>query len=155
MTYKIINLVLCGPCKDGLIRYAHVITSNFKLTTKLLFYCWESWYFYCNIFMCCDSRQAGHRIGEHLEKVIPLVVKFSRVEDDELREYCLQAFESFVRRCPKDISPHIPMVDLYQHSNVFIQCTLHHIPEMGDTKLMAVTLLILDRLKIFHCQIFQ
>ena len=59
----------------------------------------------------CDSRQAGHRIGEHLEKVIPLVVKFSRVEDDELREYCLQAFESFVRRCPKDISPHIPMVN--------------------------------------------
>ena len=62
--------------------------------------------------MCCGSRQAGHRIGEHLEKVIPLVVKFSRVEDDELREYCLQAFESFVRRCPKDISPHIPMVKL-------------------------------------------
>jgi len=68
----------------------------------------------------CYRRQAGHRIGEHLEKVIPLVVKYSRVEDDELREYCLQAFESFVRRCPKDISPHIPMVNFcchYWHQN--------------------------------------
>jgi len=70
--------------------------------------------------LCCASRQAGHRIGEHLEKVIPLVVKFSRVDDDELREYCLQAFESFVRRCPKDISPHIPMVNLCS-SLIYIQ----------------------------------
>ncbi|XP_013401957.1 LOW QUALITY PROTEIN: cullin-associated NEDD8-dissociated protein 1-like [Lingula anatina] len=53
------------------------------------------------------SRQAGHRIGEHLEKIVPLIVKFCKVEDDELREYCIQAFESFVRRCPKEISPHI------------------------------------------------
>lgn len=44
------------------------------------------------------SRQAGHRIGEYLEKIIPLVVKFCNVDDDELREYCIQAFESFVRR---------------------------------------------------------
>ena len=56
------------------------------------------------------TRQAGHRIGEHLEKIIPLVVKYSSMEDDELREYCIQAFESFVRRCPKDVLPHIPMI---------------------------------------------
>ncbi|KFP29377.1 Cullin-associated NEDD8-dissociated protein 1 [Colius striatus] len=63
------------------------------------------------------SRQAGHRIGEHLEKIIPLVVQYCNVEDDELREYCFQAFESFVRRvficcdrCPKEIDPHIPNV---------------------------------------------
>lgn len=37
--------------------------------------------------------------GEHLEKIIPLVVQYCNVEDDELREYCFQAFESFVRRC--------------------------------------------------------
>ncbi|KGL73172.1 Cullin-associated NEDD8-dissociated protein 1, partial [Tinamus guttatus] len=53
------------------------------------------------------SRQAGHRIGEHLEKIIPLIVQYCSVEDDELREYCFQAFESFVRRCPKEIDPHI------------------------------------------------
>ena len=55
-------------------------------------------------------RAAGHRVGEHLERIIPLVVTFCKVEDDELREYCLQAFESFVRRCPKEISPHISTV---------------------------------------------
>ncbi|NXG62609.1 CAND1 protein, partial [Hemiprocne comata] len=63
------------------------------------------------------SRQAGHRIGEHLEKIIPLIVQYCDVEDDELREYCFQAFESFVRRlficcdrCPKEMDPHIPNV---------------------------------------------
>ncbi|NXD75224.1 CAND1 protein, partial [Halcyon senegalensis] len=63
------------------------------------------------------SRQAGHRIGEHLEKIIPLIVQYCNVEDDELREYCFQAFESFVRRifvccdrCPKEIDPHMPNV---------------------------------------------
>lgn len=53
------------------------------------------------------SRQAGHRFGEHLEKMVPPIVRFCREEDDELREYCLQAFESFVRRCPKEISPFV------------------------------------------------
>ncbi|KAK3087101.1 hypothetical protein FSP39_001721 [Pinctada imbricata] len=53
------------------------------------------------------SRQAGHRFGEHLEKMVPPIVKFCREDDDELREYCLQAFESFVRRCPKEISPFV------------------------------------------------
>uniref|UniRef100_UPI0037E85094 cullin-associated NEDD8-dissociated protein 2 n=1 Tax=Semicossyphus pulcher TaxID=241346 RepID=UPI0037E85094 len=53
------------------------------------------------------SRQGGHRVGEHLEKLIPMVVKFIRVEDDELREYCFQAFEAFIRRCPKEMSPHV------------------------------------------------
>ncbi|XP_069499560.1 cullin-associated NEDD8-dissociated protein 1-like isoform X2 [Ambystoma mexicanum] len=56
------------------------------------------------------NRQAGHRIGDHLEKIIPLVVKYCNVEDDELREYCFQAFEAFIRRCPKEIAPHIPLV---------------------------------------------
>lgn len=54
------------------------------------------------------SRQAGHRIGEYLEKIIPLVVKFCNVDDDELREYCIQAFESFVRRYPPTPPPHRP-----------------------------------------------
>ncbi|XP_070701638.1 cullin-associated NEDD8-dissociated protein 2 [Pempheris klunzingeri] len=56
------------------------------------------------------SRQGGHRVGEHLDKLIPMVVKFTSVEDDELREYCFQAFEAFIRRCPKEMSPHVAMV---------------------------------------------
>ncbi|XP_071033153.1 cullin-associated NEDD8-dissociated protein 1 isoform X2 [Parasteatoda tepidariorum] len=56
------------------------------------------------------SRQAGHRFGEHLERVMPVVVQYCAVEDDELREYCLHAFESFVRRCPKEISPHVSTI---------------------------------------------
>uniref|UniRef100_A0A4W6DC61 TATA-binding protein interacting (TIP20) domain-containing protein n=1 Tax=Lates calcarifer TaxID=8187 RepID=A0A4W6DC61_LATCA len=56
------------------------------------------------------SRQGGHRVGEHLEKLIPMVVKFTGVEDDELREYCFQAFEAFIRRCPKEMSPHVATV---------------------------------------------
>lgn len=61
------------------------------------------------------------------------MVKFCNVDDDELREYCIQAFESFVRRyhrhqycaspaetlfyqsvsahrCPKEVYPHVPTV---------------------------------------------
>lgn len=43
------------------------------------------------------SRQAGHRVGEHLERIIPMIVQYSRVEnDDELREYCIQvSLDSF------------------------------------------------------------
>nr|XP_020443436.1 cullin-associated NEDD8-dissociated protein 1-like [Monopterus albus] len=56
------------------------------------------------------SQQGGHRVGEHLEKLIPMVVKFTSVEDDELREYSFQAFEAFIRRCPKEMSPHVATV---------------------------------------------
>ncbi|TRY93810.1 hypothetical protein DNTS_012179 [Danionella cerebrum] len=56
------------------------------------------------------SRRGGHRIGEHLEKIVPMVVKFCNVEDDELREFCFQAFEAFVSRCPKEMSPHIQTI---------------------------------------------
>ncbi|PFX22174.1 Cullin-associated NEDD8-dissociated protein 1 [Stylophora pistillata] len=56
-------------------------------------------------------RQAGHRVGEHLERIIPMIVQYSKVEnDDELREYCIQAFESFVCRCPKEVTTYIPKI---------------------------------------------
>lgn len=61
-------------------------------------------------FIMNFSRQAGHRFGEHLERVMPVIVHYCAIDDDELREYCLHAFESFVRRCPKEISTHVPMV---------------------------------------------
>ena len=51
----------------------------------------------------CFSRQAGHRFGEHLERIIPLIVKYAKIDgDDELREYCIQVkvhfeFQTWVR----------------------------------------------------------
>uniref|UniRef100_A0A671PRT6 Cullin-associated NEDD8-dissociated protein 1-like n=1 Tax=Sinocyclocheilus anshuiensis TaxID=1608454 RepID=A0A671PRT6_9TELE len=56
------------------------------------------------------SRRGGHRIGEHLQKIVPMVVKFCNVEDDELREFCFQAFEAFVSRCQKEMSPNIQAI---------------------------------------------
>ena len=74
--------------------------------------------------MCFYSRQAGHRFGEHLEKIVPPIMKFCQEEDDELREYCLQAFESFVRRCPKEITPFVTNVSVVTHigkDKLFVQ----------------------------------
>ena len=50
-------------------------------------------------------------LGEYLEKIIPLVVKFCNVDDDELREYCIQAFESFVRR-------QVFKISIFQHTTI-------------------------------------
>jgi cullin-associated NEDD8-dissociated protein 1 len=58
----------------------------------------------------CASRQAGHRVGENLQDIIPLVVYYCQCQDEELVEYSLQAFESFVRRCPKQIAAYIKQI---------------------------------------------
>ncbi|XP_026805968.1 cullin-associated NEDD8-dissociated protein 1 [Rhopalosiphum maidis] len=50
-------------------------------------------------------RQAGHRFGVHVDRVVPLIqgpLVENSTEDDELREYCLQAFDAFVNRCPSE-----------------------------------------------------
>lgn len=65
-----------------------------------------------SVFFLGNSRIAGHRFGEHLEKFFPLIQKYSKEEDDELREFCLQAFEAFVQRCPREITTYIPSVSL-------------------------------------------
>ena len=36
-------------------------------------------------------KQAGHRFGDHVEKVVPLVLGYAEKDDDEMREHCLQA----------------------------------------------------------------
>eukprot|EP01083_Nonionella_stella_P042265 114251_1 len=60
------------------------------------------------------SRNAGSRIGRYLDKIIPLLTRFCKSTDEErseavieLRENCLQAFESLILRCPSTITPHI------------------------------------------------
>ena len=62
------------------------------------------------IFSGAVCRQAGHRFGGHVERVVPLVLKYAKVEDDELREHCLQACENMVYKCGKEITPHIPTI---------------------------------------------
>ena len=58
------------------------------------------------------SRQVGHRLGRHLDKIVPLLLRAMGAAADEsrggdagndLRENCLHAFESFVTRCPAEV----------------------------------------------------
>lgn len=36
--------------------------------------------------------------GAHLDRLVPLVEEFCNLDDDELRESCLQAFDAFLRK---------------------------------------------------------
>ncbi|KAJ3295312.1 Cullin-associated NEDD8-dissociated protein 1 [Borealophlyctis nickersoniae] len=56
------------------------------------------------------SRSSAERLGTHLDQVLPLVLKYAGFEDDELRENCLNALESFVLRLPTEITPHISTI---------------------------------------------
>lgn len=55
------------------------------------------------------SRYNPKRLGAHLPTLMPTVIKFTEEadEDDELREICLQALESFVLRCPAETNAYI------------------------------------------------
>jgi len=61
-------------------------------------------------------RTVGFRLGRDLDRVVPLFLQFCgdpEDEDaqdekhDELRENCLQGFEAFVLRCPREVAPHL------------------------------------------------
>ncbi|KAK3818506.1 MAG: armadillo-type protein [Benniella sp.] len=43
-------------------------------------------------------------------RVAPLVIKYTELDDDELRRNALQALEAFVLRCSTEITPHIDTV---------------------------------------------
>ncbi|KAF8067210.1 CAND1 [Scenedesmus sp. PABB004] len=54
------------------------------------------------------SRAAGYRFGRHLSRAVPLMLAANKAAaegEDELREYALQALESFVSRSPNDARP--------------------------------------------------
>ncbi|XP_014246740.1 cullin-associated NEDD8-dissociated protein 1 isoform X2 [Cimex lectularius] len=105
--------------KRTIVALSHLVMScNQTLYNKLIEYLLEgltrdaensktSTYIQCIAAIC---RQAGHRFGEHLDRVMVLVVNYSEKPDDELREFCLQACEAFVQKCPKEITPHINTV---------------------------------------------
>lgn len=53
------------------------------------------------------SRAVGYRFGPYLGDTVHLLINYCRSaseNDEELREYSLQALESFLLRCPRDIS---------------------------------------------------
>ncbi|CAM9727695.1 unnamed protein product [Chrysoparadoxa australica] len=64
------------------------------------------------------SRTVGYRLGRHLDSVVPQFLAFcsdAEADDEsqhteaanELREICFQGFESFVARCPREVTPHL------------------------------------------------
>lgn len=61
----------------------------------------------CISAVCRQSRQ---KFGRHIERFVLLILQFSRDEDEELREICLQTFESFIYCCPKEITPYLPQI---------------------------------------------
>ncbi|CAG8545270.1 6413_t:CDS:10, partial [Paraglomus occultum] len=51
------------------------------------------------------SRSSAQRIGKYLPEFVPHVLRTASVDDDdELREICLQALETFVLRCPTEVT---------------------------------------------------
>lgn len=56
------------------------------------------------------SRQVGFRLGRHLRRIVPLFLDWlgepeeAEPARDEERENCLQAFESFLLRSPKEVT---------------------------------------------------
>lgn len=56
-------------------------------------------------------RFAGHRSNiDQLKEIIPVICTLSKVDDDEVKEHSLQAFESYVKRCPVTISEALPQI---------------------------------------------
>lgn len=75
-----------------------------------------------SIFVRNFSRQAGYRLCNHINRIMVLIQEFSaRDDDDELREFCNQACEAFVQRCPEAIQPHIPLVTHFTAFSIFHQ----------------------------------
>ncbi|KAH6825922.1 cullin-associated and neddylation dissociated [Perilla frutescens var. hirtella] len=59
------------------------------------------------------SRAVGYRFGPHLGDAVPILINYcnnASENDEELREYSLQALESFLLRCPRDISSYCDQI---------------------------------------------
>lgn len=56
------------------------------------------------------ARAATHQFGKSLDQVTPQVIQHFSREDDELRDACLQACESFALLCPAEMMPFVPEV---------------------------------------------
>lgn len=75
--------------------------------------------------VCIISGKVGHRLGDQIDKIIPIFLQFCDPNDiidsdgfdqdmatanTELKESCFLGFESFVKTCPKEVEPHLPKI---------------------------------------------
>ncbi|GMH86499.1 hypothetical protein TL16_g10567, partial [Triparma laevis f. inornata] len=81
--------------------------------------------------ICKISSKVGFRLGKQLPKILPLFMKFTKLEDaigstsddedddddnsnsdklNDLRESCFSGFNSFVSRCPTEIQGYLPEI---------------------------------------------
>jgi hypothetical protein len=58
------------------------------------------------------SRHSASRLGSHIPQFLPIIITHVSAEDadDELKEICFQSLESFVIRCPTEISPFVDRI---------------------------------------------
>ena len=65
------------------------------------------------------SRTVGYRLGRCLDRLVPLFLRCCGDPDDEamhtpagndLREHCFPGLESFVLRCPREVTPHVSAI---------------------------------------------
>lgn len=66
-------------------------------------------------------RLASQRLSEHIHQIVRITLSFienvpsahthdDQQHDDELIEYCLQALETFLKRCPKETNEFVPKI---------------------------------------------
>lgn len=78
-------------------------------------------------------RFAGHRSNmNQLKEIIPVICKFCQVDDDELREHSLQAFESYVKRCPINITEALPDIMKICLDNIAYDPNYNYIDDDDD-----------------------
>eukprot|EP00854_Cymbomonas_tetramitiformis_P027737 gene27737-34245_t len=59
------------------------------------------------------SRSVGYRFGKYLPAVVPVLMEYCNAAaegDDEMRENVLQGLESFVLRCPREVTPFLEAI---------------------------------------------
>ncbi|XP_054742040.1 cullin-associated NEDD8-dissociated protein 1 [Anastrepha obliqua] len=64
-------------------------------------------YIQCLASIC---RQSGPRLCNHVNPAIEHLKMYSYCDDDEVHEFCLQAFEAFVYRCQDAVTPHVSKI---------------------------------------------
>lgn len=66
--------------------------------------------------ICALGRGSGFRLGGHLPRIVPLVLRSAALAGaqgeagTEVAEHCLQASEALVTRCPAEIAPFVPQL---------------------------------------------